>query len=78
MKKSYFVLILCGIGYLLSLLSRSCPTSVGDYMTIDFAFTPQNIGYVSAATMFSYGFMQLPAGILADAFGPRKILIIFN
>ena len=78
MKKSYFVLILCGIGYLLSLLSRSCPTVLVDYMTIDFAFTPQNIGYVSAATMFSYGFMQLPAGILADAFGPRKILIIFT
>lgn len=78
MKKSYFVLILCGIGYLLSLLSRACPTVLVDYMTADFAFTPQNIGYVSAATMFSYGFMQLPAGILADAYGPRKILIIFT
>lgn len=78
MQKSYFVLILCAIGYLLSLLSRSCPTVLVDYMTADFAFTPQNIGYVSAATMFSYGFMQLPAGILADAFGPRKILIVFT
>lgn len=78
MRKSYFVLILCGIGYLISLLSRSCPTVLVDYMTNDFGFTPQNIGYVSAATMFSYGFMQLPAGILADAFGPRKILIIFT
>ncbi len=78
MQKSYFVLLLCGIGYLLSLLSRSCPTVLVDYMVQDFAFTPQNIGFVSAATMFSYGFMQLPAGILADAFGPRKILIIFT
>lgn len=78
MQKSYFVLILCAVGYLLSLLSRSCPTVLVDYMAADFAFTPQNIGYVSAATMFSYGFMQLPAGILADAFGPRKILIIFT
>ena len=78
MRKSYFVLILCAVGYLLSLLSRSCPTVLVDYMALDFAFTPQNIGYVSAATMFSYGFMQLPAGILADAFGPRKILIIFT
>lgn len=78
MQKSYFVLILCGIGYLLSLLSRSYPTVLVDYMSADFGFTPQNIGYVSAATMFSYGFMQLPAGILADAYGPRKILIIFT
>lgn len=61
MRKSYFVLILCAVGYLLSLLSRSCPTVLVDYMALDFAFTPQNIGYVSAATMFSYGFMyRLP------------------
>lgn len=78
MKKQILVLILCSIGYLLSLMSRSCPATLSDYLIQDFAFNATNLGLVSASTMISYGFMQLPAGVLADRFGSRTILIIFT
>ena len=78
MKKQIVVLILCSIGYVISLMSRSSPAVLSDYLMADFAFTASSLGMVSASTMLSYGFMQLPAGVLADMFGPRKILIIFT
>lgn len=78
MKKQIIVLILCSIGYIMSLMSRSNPAVLSDYLLTDFAFNTTNLSLVSASTMLSYGFMQLPAGVLADMYGPRKILIIFT
>jgi len=78
MNKQAVVLMLCSIGYVMSLMSRSSPAVLSDYLVADFAFSASSLGLVSASTMLSYGFMQLPAGVLADMFGPRKILIIFT
>lgn len=77
MKKQFLVLFLCSLGYIISLLSRASPAVLADYMVADLGFTATNLGLVSASTMLSYGIMQLPAGMLADSFGPRKILVVF-
>lgn len=36
-----------------------------------------NIGYLSSAYFWTYAAMQIPCGILADRFGPRKVSVIF-
>ena len=78
MKKQFLVLMLCSVGYVISLMARSSPAVLSEHLITDFAFNASTLGLVSASTMVSYGFMQLPAGVLADMFGPRKVLIVFT
>ncbi len=78
MKRQYIVLMLCSIGYVMSLMSRSAPAVLSEYLMADLAFNASTLGMVSASTMISYGIMQLPAGVLADMYGPRKIIIAFT
>ncbi len=78
MKRQYVVLMLCSLGYVMSLMSRSAPAVLSEYLVADLAFTASTLGLVSASTMISYGIMQLPAGVLADLYGPRKVLIAFT
>ncbi len=62
----------------MSLMSRSAPAVLSGFVQEDIVFTSGTLGLISAATMLSYGIMQLPAGVLADMYGPRRVIIVFT
>lgn len=42
----------------------------------DFSITSQTLGVIVGFYFYSYAFMQLPAGVLLDYFGPRSLLTL--
>src|SRR5262249_43087168 len=46
----------------------------GDSMMKDFQFSQTKIGTVFSAFVLGYTLFQVPGGMLADRFGPRKVL----
>ena len=46
------------------------------FETSEFPFTKAMFGLLTTAIFLTHAFMQIPAGNLADKFGPKKILII--
>ena len=55
-----------------------CPTVLISDLTSDLSITTKEVTFFSSATLFTYGLMQLPSGLLADAFGGKKTIILLS
>jgi len=69
--------IVWGLGalfYLSGFYQRVAPAGLTDYLMADFKIGGAALGNLSAFYFYSYVFMQIPTGILADYWGPRKLL----
>lgn len=60
--------------YLSGFYQRVAPAVMTDYLMADFHMGAAALGNLSAYYFYSYVAMQIPTGILADAWGPRKLL----
>lgn len=58
-----------------TLLTMSPSVMVNDLMH-DFQANREQIGYIIAFYSFAYAFMQIPAGMLMDRFGPHRLLTL--
>ncbi|MBI5396069.1 MAG: MFS transporter [Verrucomicrobia bacterium] len=65
-----FTLLLSAVAY----LDRVCISTAAPAMTADLGLTNAQMGYVFTAFSFAYAVMEVPAGWLADRFGPRLML----
>ena len=59
---------------LLVLIDRACISVAKDSITGDLALTEKQFGWVLSIFALGYALFQTPSGILADKFGPRKVL----
>jgi MFS family permease len=69
--------IVWGLGaafYLNGFYQRVAPAVMTDYLMADFKIGAAALGNLSAFYFYSYVFMQVPTGVLADRWGPRKLL----
>lgn len=69
--------IIWGLGaafYLNGFYQRVAPAVMTDYLMADFRIGAAALGNLSAFYFYSYVFMQVPTGVLADRWGPRKLL----
>ncbi len=69
--------IVWGVGaafYLNGFYQRVAPAVMTDYLMADFRIGAAALGNLSAFYFYSYVFMQIPTGVLADRWGPRKLL----
>lgn len=69
-------MLVCGTFWLAVLLyvDRICISAAKDGITADLALSDKQFGWVLSAFALGYALFQMPAGWLADRFGPRRIL----
>jgi MFS family permease len=66
---------LAALLYLVGFYQRVAPAVIGDRLSEDFALGAAALGNLSAFYFYAYVAMQIPTGVLADRFGPRRLLI---
>lgn len=60
--------------YLFGFFQRVAPGVMTSELSVDFGLTAAALGNLSAFYFYSYVAMQIPTGILADVWGPRRLL----
>ena len=60
--------------YLIGFFHRVAPAVMTDELMQDFSIGAAALGHLSAFYFYSYVAMQIPTGILADTWGPRRLL----
>ena len=60
--------------YLIGFFHRVAPAVMTDELMQDFSIGAAALGHLSAFYFYSYVAMQMPTGILADTWGPRRLL----
>jgi MFS family permease len=61
--------------YLFGFFQRVTPAALAQELAMELAPTATALGWLSATYFYCYAVMQLPAGLLADRFGPRRLFI---
>ncbi|MEY3182430.1 MAG: hypothetical protein RLZ35_415 [Pseudomonadota bacterium] len=57
-------------------LLQVAPSAMKDELFGAFVHSDEAFGSLSAYCLYAYGFMQIPAGLLVDKYGPRRLLTI--
>lgn len=60
--------------YLFAFYQRVAPAVMTDQLMADFAIGGAALGNLSAFYFYAYVVMQIPTGVLADRWGPRRVL----
>ncbi len=69
--------LMWGLGaalYLLAFYQRVAPAVITRELSAEFGLTAAALGNLSAFYFYSYVAVQIPTGLLADRWGPRKVL----
>jgi len=69
-----FVLVV--LAYALSFFHRMAPATIAADLQQAFAASGAVLGGISATYFYIYTVMQIPAGVLADTLGPRRLLTL--
>jgi MFS family permease len=56
---------------------RLCPAVIALDIQASFGVSGTLLGVLGSAYFYSYAFMQLPTGLMADSWGPRKTVSVF-
>ncbi|MBW1780181.1 MAG: MFS transporter [Deltaproteobacteria bacterium] len=71
--------VVWGLGaafYLSGFYQRVAPAVMTDYLMADFNIGAAALGNLSAFYFYSYAAIQIPTGILADYWGPKRLLTV--
>lgn len=60
--------------YVLSFFQRFAPAGIAPDLAASFQTTAASLGVLAATYFYVYTIMQVPTGILADTYGPRRVL----
>lgn len=71
---AYVVFFLAASFYLYEYVLQVAPSVMAGPMMQTFHVTAQGFGIVSAFYFYAYAPMQLPAGVLFDRYGPRRLM----
>ncbi|MGD8519832.1 MAG: MFS transporter [Desulfobacterales bacterium] len=69
-----FLIFLC---YVLVFFHRLCPAVIALDIQSSFGISGTLLGVLGSAYFYSYAIMQLPTGLMADSWGPRKTVSVF-
>src|SRR5689334_3266240 len=59
--------------YFLSYLFRTANAVISPDLTHELQLNPASLGLLTGAYLLAFGLMQIPAGMLLDRFGPRRV-----
>lgn len=65
------------VGYIFVYFHRLCTAVVVNDMMRDLEASATLVGFLGAAYFYPYALMQVPSGLLADSWGPRKTITLF-
>ncbi len=77
MQYRWLIFTLLAASYVLVYFHRTCPAVLAVDIMRDLQTGGALTGLLSAAYFYPYALMQLPAGLLADSWGPRKTITLF-
>jgi MFS family permease len=60
-------------GYLLSYLYRTVTAVISPELVRELAVTPSSLGLLTSGYFIAFGAVQVPAGMMLDRFGPRRV-----
>ena len=63
-----------GLAYILSFFHRFAPAAISSDLQQTFHATSAELGGLAATYFYVYTVMQIPTGILADTWGPRRVV----
>jgi MFS family permease len=72
----YVIIGLGSIFYLYELCIRVIPSAITNELLRDFGTNTATLGFMSSLFYYAYALMQIPAGLLGDRFGPRRMLFV--
>lgn len=75
-KAAWFVWGIGALFYLMAFFHRVAPAVMTEELMREFNINATALGNLSAFYFYSYVAMQIPTGILADTWGPRRLLTI--
>jgi sugar phosphate permease len=73
----YLICLLIFLCYVLVFFHRLCPAVIALDIQSSFGITGTLLGVLGSAYFYSYAMMQLPTGLMADSWGPRKTVSAF-
>ncbi|MGH9354916.1 MAG: MFS transporter, partial [Terriglobia bacterium] len=73
-KVRWWICFLLFLTWLMSYVDRSLMPMALPFIGKEFHLSPTMMGVAASAFFVGYGVMQIPGGILADRFGPRKVV----
>jgi sugar phosphate permease len=73
----YLICLLIFLCYVLVFFHRLCPAVIALDIQSSFGISGTLLGVLSSAYFYSYAIMQLPTGLMADSWGPRKTVSVF-
>ncbi len=73
----YLVCLVVFSGFFLSIFHRFAPAAIAVDLQKSFDTSATLLGILGSAYFYPYSFMQLPSGMLADSWGPRKSISFF-
>lgn len=71
---AFFIWSLAALFYMIGFFQRVAPAVMTGELMTDFSIRAASLGNLSAFYFYSYVAMQIPTGVLADTWGPRKLL----
>ncbi len=74
LRTAWRVWSLGALFYLMAFFQRVAPAVMTDALMREFNIGAAVLGHLSAVYFYSYVAMQIPTGIIADAWGPRRLL----
>ncbi len=60
-------------GYLLSYVFRNANAVISPELTGSLGISPSSLGLLTGAYFIAFAAMQIPAGMLLDRYGPRRV-----
>ena len=73
-KGAYLIFLLSASFYLYEFILQVAPSVMSGPMMRTFNVSAEGFGVISAFYFYAYAPMQLPAGLLFDRYGPRKLM----
>ena len=73
----FFICLLIFLCYVLVFFHRLCTAVIALDIQSSFGITGTLLGILGSAYFYSYAIMQLPTGLMADSWGPRKTVSAF-
>ena len=76
-NKSVLIFCVFAFGFFISNLLRSITATLTPVLTSEFDLSAGNLGLLAGGYFLGFSLMQIPAGLLLDKYGPKKVVAYF-
>jgi sugar phosphate permease len=76
MNRRLLLFAVLALVYCLVSFHRVTMAVIGDLLAEEFRLGPSQLGSLGSVLLMCYAFMQMPSGVLADNFGPKRTILL--